>query len=257
MGAHGTAGATPVTKKEFISPRKTTATVAMITRVVSKLRSDGLRGLWNSASTQFRHSRLAFQMYRAGILNHDTVYGSDYYVVRDREAALEDAEQFAQAVLNKYSPKSVIELGCGTGTLLYPYRERGIQVHGVDLSKTARETSALSDSEFEIHDLTQRYRPSQKYDLVLCVEVLEHIPEEAAGTIVTSICDAGDTAIVTAAPPGQGGTHHVNEQPNKYWIEKFEREGMEYKDQKSTEIRDELELSEIKWVQKNLLVFES
>lgn len=229
----------------------------MLSRVVRKLRSEGLGGLRNSVSTRFRHSRLAFRLYRAGILSHDTVYGSDYYVDRDKEATVADAEQFAKAVLNKYSPDNVLELGCGTGTLLYPYRERGINVHGVDLSETARETSELSDSEFEIHDLTQPYSPDRVYDIVLCVEVLEHIPEDAAETVVESICTAGDVAVVTAAPPGQGGTHHVNEQPDEYWIEKFTQHGMEHKKQKSTQIGEELELSELTWVQENILVFES
>ncbi|GGK74991.1 class I SAM-dependent methyltransferase [Haloarcula sebkhae] len=185
------------------------------------------------------------------------MYGSDYYVDRDKEAALADAEQFAKAVLDRYSPGSVLELGCGTGTLLYPYRDRDIDVHGVDLSETARDTSALSDSEFEIHDLTQPYSPNQVYDIVLCVEVLEHIPEESAETIVESICTSGNVAIVTAAPPGQGGTHHVNEQPHEYWIEKFEQYDMEHKQQKSIRIGNELELSELTWVEKNIFVFES
>lgn len=229
----------------------------MLRRISSKLRSDGVTGLWESASTQFRHSRVAFQMYRAGILSHDTVYGADYYVDRDRRAAMQDANQFAETVLSRYNPESVLELGCGTGTLLYPYLEQGIHVHGVDLSETAQKESALPESQFEIHDLTEPYTPRQEYDLVLCVEVLEHIPQKAADTIVESICTAGDTAIVTAAPPGQGGTHHVNEQPYEYWIEKFEQRGMRYNEQQAEQIRNELELSESEWIQKNVLVFES
>lgn len=229
----------------------------MIRRVLNKFRKEGLSGLWSAASTRFRHSRLAFQMYQAGILSHDVVYGSDYYIDRDREEAVKDAEQFAEVVLDIYDPTSILELGCGTGTLLYPYLERGIHVHGVDLSETAKEESALPDSAFEIHDLTQPYTPNQEYDIVICVEVLEHIPPKAADTIVESISSAGDTAIVTAAPPGQGGTHHVNEQPSGYWIEKFEQHGMEYISCQSTRIKNTLELSEISWVQKNLLVFEN
>ena len=229
----------------------------MLSQVVGKLRSEGFTGLWNSASTRFRHSQFAFQLYQAGVLSHDTVYGSDYYINRDNKRALADAEQFAQVVIDRCSPSSVLELGCGTGTLLYPYRKRGINVHGVDLSRTAQKTSALSGSEFEIYDLTQPYASDREYDLVLCVEVLEHIPKDSAETIVESICTAGDTAVVTAAPPGQGGTHHVNEQPKEYWIEKFEAHSMEYDERHTKYISENLELSEMSWVQNNLLVFES
>jgi SAM-dependent methyltransferase len=228
----------------------------MIHKIFTKLRNDGVTGLLDTGITRFCHSRLAFQLYRAGILSHDTVYRTDYYTERDRAGTSEDADQFARAVLTRYEPENVIELGCGTGTLLYPYRERGIEVHGVDLSETAQRISNLPASQFELHDLTEPYSTDKMYDLVLCIEVLEHIPADAADTIVNSICGTGDVAIVTAAPPGQGGTHHVNEQPQEYWIEKFEQHGMRYNQSQSDWFTNELDLSELSWVQRNILVFE-
>jgi hypothetical protein len=33
----------------------------------------------------------------------------------------------------------------------------------------------------------------------------------------------GSIVVITHATPGQGGYHHVNEQPAEYWVEQFAR----------------------------------
>jgi 2-polyprenyl-3-methyl-5-hydroxy-6-metoxy-1,4-benzoquinol methylase len=195
-------------------------------------------------------------LYQKGLLSHDTIYGKQYYENMDRESAINDSKQFANAVLSEYSPASIIELGCGTGRLLYPYREQGLEVRGVELSSVAQEVSRLSSNHFEEHDLTDSYYPEREYDIVLCIEVLEHLPEAAADTIVDSICRSAPVAIITAATPGQGGTHHVNEKPHDYWINRFEDRNMRHMPEKTEIIKSQLDLNELVWIKENLLVFE-
>jgi 2-polyprenyl-3-methyl-5-hydroxy-6-metoxy-1,4-benzoquinol methylase len=229
----------------------------MIKATARKIKNEGITGIYESLNRRARHTSIAFKLYQLGILSHDTVYGADYYEHMDRDVALQDTEQFADAVLDSYNVTSVLELGCGTGRLLYPYHERGIDVHGVDLSSVAKDISRLPADRFEIHDLTEPYTPEQKYDLVLCTEVLEHIPSEASDTLIESICRSGDMAIVTAAPPEQGGTHHVNEQPFEYWINRFEDYGMSYNATHTKKLKNEIKLNELPWISQNLLIFES
>jgi SAM-dependent methyltransferase len=57
----------------------------------------------------------------------------------------------------------------------------------------------------------------RKYDLALSLEVAEHVEEQYSGTFVDTLTHATDLVVMTAAPPGQGGEHHVNEQPQSYW----------------------------------------
>ena len=61
----------------------------------------------------------------------------------------------------------------------------------------------------------------QRADVVISTEVAEHLPDTAADGYVKLLCSLSDIVVLTAAPPGQGGTGHVNEQPPEYWLEKF------------------------------------
>ena len=54
-----------------------------------------------------------------------------------------------------------------------------IKPHGVDISKSAVELAIqrVPDGRFWVSDITQQPL-SEKYDLVVCSEVLEHIPDD-------------------------------------------------------------------------------
>lgn len=221
-----------------------------------EVQRQGIRGNTSTLVRRLKRSSIGFILYQKGLLSHDTIYGEQYYEHMDRESAINDSEQFANAVLSEYSPASIIELGCGTGRLLYPYQEEELEVRGVELSSIAQKVSRLSSNHFEEYDLTDPYYPEREYDIVLCIEVLEHLPESAADTIVDSICRSAPVAIITAATPGQGGTHHVNEKPHNYWINKFENRNMRHMPEKAEIIKSRLDLNELVWIKENLLVFE-
>jgi hypothetical protein len=59
----------------------------------------------------------------------------------------------------------------------------------------------------------------------VCCEVAEHRDARHADTFVENLTSASSTVFLTAAEVGQGGLNHVNEQPNSYWIEKFDHRG--------------------------------
>jgi hypothetical protein len=56
----------------------------------------------------------------------------------------------------------------------------------------------------------------------MATEVAEHLPDVCADGYVRLLCEVTKRCItITAATPEQGGTDHVNEQPNSYWTDKF------------------------------------
>lgn len=69
--------------------------------------------------------------------------------------------------------------------------------------------------------LISSYKPTKKYDLALCIEVLERINPKHANGVLNFLCEASDVVLISAARPGQGGTYHINEQPPEYWISKM------------------------------------
>ena len=156
----------------------------------------------------------------------DAIAGSSR--ARDEAAAL------APILMQYFKPKSVIDLGCGPGVYIWPLRdEYGLEVHGVDGCPQAAKYGPI-----EIFDLREPYHPSHEYDLCISIETLEHIESDFAHIAVSSIARCAPIAFVTAAPPGFGGTLHVNEQPREYWIEKFLRAGMEYDESLTRELSD-------------------
>ncbi|MHC5004579.1 MAG: class I SAM-dependent methyltransferase [Planctomycetota bacterium] len=124
------------------------------------------------------------------------------------------------------SPGSVIDVGCGPGLWLAAFRELGVEdVLGVDGAHVGRDVLAIPPECFRAHDLREPLRLDRRFDLVLCLEVAEHLPGEAADTLVDSLAALGDTIVFSAAIPHQGGEQHVNEQWPDYWHERFVRRG--------------------------------
>ena len=65
-----------------------------------------------------------------------------------------------------------------------------------------------------------------RYDVAICTEMAEHLPESRADDVVKSVAERALKCIVwSAAQPGQEWEGHVNMQPPAYWLEKFARYG--------------------------------
>lgn len=134
-------------------------------------------------------------------------------------------------VLQFVNPSSVLDIGCGLGTWLSVCQEAGIRDYlGVDGEYVDRSRLTIPLSNFKAQDLRLSFDLGRKFDLILCLEVAEHIPETAATSLVESIARHGDAILFSAALPGQGGQHHLNEQWPDYWQKKFEQHGFYYHD---------------------------
>lgn len=122
---------------------------------------------------------------------------------------------------------SVLDIGCARGTWLSEWREAGAdRIQGVDGEYVDRSTLAIPPECFRAHDLSQALDLGRRFDLVQSLEVAEHIPQAGADVFVDNLVrHAEGLVLFSAAPPGQGGEHHVNEQPYEYWRAKFRARG--------------------------------
>lgn len=121
---------------------------------------------------------------------------------------------------------SVVDVGCGTGTWLAEYVRNGIEDYlGVDAFLPEGELLRIP-AEFALRrDLTAPLDLGRRFDIAQSLEVAEHLPACAAGIFMDTLVSLSDLVVFGAAIPGQGGTHHVNEQWQSYWWVRFEERG--------------------------------
>lgn len=117
---------------------------------------------------------------------------------------------------------SVVDIGCGLGTWLAEFRDRGIRnVRGVDGDWVDAQQLAIPWHLFTAMDLRHPWRLAAPFDLALCLEVAEHLPEKYANGLVTFLTTLAPVIFFSAAYPGQGGHYHENEKSTEYWQGKF------------------------------------
>ncbi|WP_452220374.1 class I SAM-dependent methyltransferase [Lacinutrix salivirga] len=122
------------------------------------------------------------------------------------------------------TPDSVVDFGCGLGTFLRAFKEKGATtIYGLDGKWTNTEllSKNIDLSEFKMVDLEQEIILNKQYDLAISLEVAEHLSPESASVFVKNLVHASDVVLFSAAIPNQGGQNHINEQWVNYWQEKF------------------------------------
>jgi SAM-dependent methyltransferase len=170
-------------------------------------------------------------------------------------------EIIADAIVKIFQPNTVIDIGCGPGLLVNALRMRDIYAFGVDGSIHAINAAPKEiRRHLTISDVTKQVtlKLLSEVNLVTCTEVAEHIEEKYAYNFVDHLTNYESKYIVlTAAPKGQGGTDHVNEQPPEYWISKFDKRGYVVNHTYTNELKKLWKPAERLWfLAKNVIVFE-
>jgi len=105
---------------------------------------------------------------------------------------------------------TALDIGCGVGRWSIQLAREGYRVTGVDLSSSmiarARERAAAldADCEFARADAV-RFELGQRFDLILCVTVLQHILDpdaarQAIGRLAAHLAPQGRLVLLEAAP---------------------------------------------------------
>lgn len=129
-------------------------------------------------------------------------------------------------VLQYIQPKSVVDIGCGTGVWLSAFKEHGVpEILGVDGDYVDRNRLLIPKEKFVPFDLQKPYRTTRQFDLVVSLEVGEHINNKSADAFVDSLANLGPVILFSAAIPFQGGVNHINEQWQDYWAARFRARG--------------------------------
>jgi hypothetical protein len=170
------------------------------------------------------------------------------------------APQVWDKLIELYSPKSVIDVGCGAGHSLYYFLSKGISGIGVEGFEEAIKRSPVQSNIVQ-HDYVEgAYVPDNMFDLAWCCEFVEHVEETYLDNFMKTF-EKCEYVAMTHAVPGQPGHHHVNCQPASYWIEVFKKYGFDYLENDSLLLRRTLYTESGTWtengshVRNTLMVF--
>lgn len=153
-------------------------------------------------------------------------YSKDFYNDTYITGTSTSADVVVNAVWSIIQPKSVVDVGCGVGLFLEAFSSRGVkELCGIDGAWVTPDQLHIKREQFIAHDLKEPIHLGRHFDLVICLEVAEHLPPEAAPTLVKSLVELGPVVLFSAAVPQQGGVSHLNEQWPDYWAALFAKRG--------------------------------
>ena len=98
--------------------------------------------------------------------------------------------------------RRIHEVGCGEGHLATRLARAGYQVRGTDLSPAAivegRQRAAGLSLDLEVADLYELTAPGDAAELVLCCEVLEHVPDPERA--LARLCELAKPHLIVSVP---------------------------------------------------------
>ncbi len=156
-------------------------------------------------------------------------YSTNFYDSVTSRAVV--ASQVAlKALLKNYKPKSFIDIGSGEGIWTTSVIQIGnlSRITAVDLPGTTFKLLQKNNKPVELVTINfenEVLGKCEPYDLAICVEVIEHISFQRSLLLLDWVSTNCRTVMFSGATPGQGGTQHINEQNQSYWLSEMMKRG--------------------------------
>ena len=137
----------------------------------------------------------------------------------------------AKRIIEESEPKTVLDAGCALGFLVEAFRNHGVEAFGVDISKYAIENVYADIKPYcWVGSVCEPF--PQKYDLITCIEVLEHLAQPDSEKAIANLCAHANEIVFSSTPFDYKESTHFNVQNPEYWAEQFARCGF-YRDLES------------------------
>jgi Methyltransferase domain len=131
----------------------------------------------------------------------------------------------AELIVSEIAPRSALDAGCAMGFLVEALRDRGVDAYGIDVSEYALE-QVREDVRPYVHSASVTEPLPRRYDLIVCIEVLEHLPEKEATAALANLAAHADDLLFSSTPIDFAEATHVNVKPPDWWAERLAREGL-------------------------------
>jgi len=177
--------------------------------------------------------------------------------IRDREKYRKYYNQLSHIIDEILDFNTILDIGSANGFFIDYFADKNKEIQGIEIdTRFLPFLSKSSKSNTLFQDVTDIESLNKKYDLVICVEVAEHINKFKSDKLVKFISEHTNKYIYfTAATPYQKGIGHINCESNFFWLNKFRKYNI-YIDYDLTEqlITQIDHFSECKWLYYNSLI---
>jgi SAM-dependent methyltransferase len=159
---------------------------------------------------------------------YDATYYSNYWggggPYERNERWLKFFGDVADGIVRDFHPSTVLDAGCAMGFLVEELRKRGVDASGVDVSDYAiSQVHESAADHCSVASLTEKL--TGRYDLITCIEVLEHIPPAETDVAIANLCAATDRLLISSTPGDYGEPTHLNVLPPEAWAAKLAQQG--------------------------------
>lgn len=165
------------------------------------------------------YNKRYYEEYNVGVASVD--YSTSQYT----KAFL---ESIAERIVNDLQPKTVLDAGCAMGHLVAALRDRGVEAYGIDISEYAVTHAREDIREYCFQGSLAEPMPKglpERFDLVVSIEVLEHLYTEDGEKAIANLCKLTDAIIFSSTPDDFSDPTHLNVQQREYWARLFAQNG--------------------------------
>lgn len=134
----------------------------------------------------------------------------------------------ADKIVEDLHPKTVLDAGCAMGYLVAALRDRGVEAWGIDISEYAISNVREDIKPYcVVGSLTEKLPSSlpEKFDLVITIEVIEHMYEEDGKRAIKNLCSLADRIVFSSSADDYDEYTHYNVQQREYWAYAFAEQG--------------------------------
>lgn len=153
---------------------------------------------------------------------YDEYAGSPYDVEAGWMTFFRDV---AKHVIQTVEPcNTALDAGCAKGFLVEALAELGVDSEGIDISEHAV-NAATPKARPRLRVGTLKEPFGKRYDVITCIEVLEHMAYADSELAIDNICAATDQVVFSSTPREYSESTHINVRSPQDWAASFARRG--------------------------------